>query len=311
MRRLIAFMALGLVVSAGTGVRYGWGQSAAQEQAAAPPQSALTAAAGGTIKGTVKAGSVPLPGVGITATNTLTGKKYATTTDVTGAFAMAIPRNGRYVVKAELAAFASDTKEVLINAAGQNGGKPEQVVEFGLQLASRVAQQQQQQQAATTGTAAGNLAGALGRGTQSLNVTGDGNDAADASAGGGNAGAQMPTLVGLGGGDATATDSVTVSGQMGQTNGLANFSEDDIRQRVQDAIANAQRQGGAVGDMANTVAGMLGGMMGGPGGFGGGPGGGGGGRGGFAVAVAVAVDSGDSIRRSHMEQCFIRVVTAR
>ncbi len=89
----------------------------------------------------MKAGSVPLPGVGVTATNTLTGKKYATTTDVTGAFAMAIPRNGRYVVKAELAAFATETKEVLINAAGQNGGKPDQVVEFGLQLASRVAQQ--------------------------------------------------------------------------------------------------------------------------------------------------------------------------
>ena len=124
----------------------------------------------------------------------------------------------------------------------------------------------------------------------------------------------MPTLVGLGGGDATATDSVTVSGQMGQTNGLANFSEDDIRQRVQDAIANAQRQGGAVGDMANAVAGMLGGMMGGgPGGFGGGPGGGGGGRGGAAVvvAVAVAVDSEDSIRRSRMERCSIRVVMVR
>src|SRR5579871_1602584 len=280
-------MALGLVVSAGTGARYGWGQSVAQEQtpaASAPTaaQSTATVAAGGTIKGTVKAGNVPLPGVGITATNTLTGKKYATTTDITGSFAMAIPRNGRYVVKAELAAFASDTKEVLINAAGQNGGKPDQVVEFGLQLASRVAQQQQQQ-ASAAGTAAGSLASALGRGTQSLNVTGDAGEATDASAGSGNAGAQMPTLAGLGGGDTTATDSVAVSGQMGQTNGLANFSEDDIRQRVQDAIANAQRQGGAVGDMANTVAGMLGGMMGGgPGGFGGGPGGGGGrgGRGG-------------------------------
>ncbi len=56
--------------------------------------------------------------------------------------------------------------------------------------------------------------------------------------------------------------------------------------RVQDAIAKAQRQGGAVGDMANAVAGMLGGMMGGPGGLGGGGGGrggrgGGGGGGGF------------------------------
>ena len=271
-RRLIRSTVLGLAVCVGTSVCL-WAQA---------PAAAVTAAAGGTIKGTVKAGAVPLPGVSVTATNTLTGKKYATTTDVTGAFAMAIPRNGRYVVRAELAAFASETKEVLINAAGENGGKPEQVAEFGLQLASRVAQQEAQQ-AATAGTAATSLASALGRGTQSLSVTGDGAAAADASVGAGNAGVQMPTLAGLGSGDSAATDSVAVSGQMGQTNGLANFNEDEIRQRVQDAVAQAQRQGGASGDVANAVVGMLGGMMGGgPGGFGGGPGGGGGrgGRGG-------------------------------
>ena len=271
-RRLIRGTVLGLAVCVGTGVRL-WAQT---EQG---PAAVVTAAAGGTIKGTVKAGAVPLPGVGVTATNTLTGKKYATTTDVTGAFAMAIPRNGRYVVRAELAAFAPETKEVLINAAGENGGKPDQVADFGLQLASRVAQQEAQQ-AASAGTAATSLASALGRGTQSLSVTGDGAASTDASVGAGNAGVQMPTLAGLGGGDSAATDSVAVSGQMGQTNGLANFNEDEIRQRVQDAIAQAQRQGGASGDVANAVVGMLGGMMGGPGGFGGGPGGGGGGRGG-------------------------------
>jgi trimeric autotransporter adhesin len=234
---------------------------------------AANEASGGTISGTVKAGAVPLPGVTVTATNTLTGKKYATTTDVNGSFAMAIPRNGRYVVKAELAAFAAETKEVLINAAGLNGGKAAQVAEFGLQLGSRVQQEEERQTAATSAGVA--------RGIQALSVTGDGLGAADASTGGGNAGAQMPSLVGLGGSDAAAADPVTVNGAMGQTNGLANYSEDDIRQRVQDAIAQAQRQGGAAGDMANTVAGMLGGMMGG-GGFGG-PGGGGmggGGRGG-------------------------------
>jgi hypothetical protein len=238
-------------------------------------QAAATAeAGGGKISGTVKAGAVPLPGVGVTATNSLTGKKYATTTDVNGSFAMTVPRNGRYVVRAELAAFAPETKEVLINAAGENGGKPEQVAEFGLQLASRV-EQQEERQAAVARVGAGG-AGA-GRGLQSLSVTGDAGNLADASAGGGNAGAQLPTLGNLGG-DAAANDSVTVNGQMGQTNGLAGYSEDDIRQRVQDAIAQAQRQGGAAGDMANAVVGMLGGMMGG-GGFGG-PGGGGGGRGG-------------------------------
>jgi trimeric autotransporter adhesin len=292
-RRLIRGTVLSLAVCVGTGVRL-WAQAGTAEQAPAAVVTAQSAAAaGGTIKGTVKAGAVPLPGVSVTATNTLTGKKYATTTDVTGAFAMAIPRNGRYVVRTELAAFAAQTKEVLINAAGENGGKPEQVAEFGLQLASRAAQQEAQQ-AGAEGAAATSLASALGRGTQSLSVTGDGAASADASVGTGNTGAQMPTLAGLGGGDSAATDSVAVSGQMGQTNGLANFNEDDIRQRVQDAIAQAQRQGGATGDVANAVVGMLGGMMvsgpggagGGPGGFGGGPvmimggGPGGGGRGG-------------------------------
>ncbi len=105
-------------------------------------------ASGGTVRGTVKAGAVPLPGVAVTATNTLTGKKYSTTTDVLGAFAMAIPRDGRYVVRTELAAFASETKEVLLNAAGANGGAPEQVVDFGMQLASRVARKEAAETAA-------------------------------------------------------------------------------------------------------------------------------------------------------------------
>src|SRR3984885_1907332 len=158
------------------------GQTALAGQTPAPPAAvqsvpvtAQTAAeaSGGTITGTVKAGTVPLPGVGVTATNTLTGKKYATTTDVNGSFAMTIPRNGRYVVKAELAAFATETKEVLINAAGENGGKPAQVAEFGLQLASRAQEQEARQTAATTSAG-------LARGVQALNVTGDGLEATDA-----------------------------------------------------------------------------------------------------------------------------------
>jgi trimeric autotransporter adhesin len=269
----IRWMAISLMMTGSA-----WGQTPA-EQPAAPAAQVTTApvtndASGGTIAGTVKAGAVPLPGVGVTATNTLTGKKYATTTDVNGSFTMAIPRNGRYVVKAELAAFATETKEVLINAAGENGGQPKQVAEFGLQLASRAQEQEARQAAATTSAG-------IARGVQALSVTGDGLDAADASANTGaeNGGAQLPSLANLGG-ESAGADSVTVNGPIGQTNGLAGYSEDDVRQRIQDAIANAQRQGGAVGDMANNVAGMLGGLMGG-GGFGApGGGGGGGGRGG-------------------------------
>ncbi|HEY2039877.1 MAG TPA: TonB-dependent receptor [Edaphobacter sp.] len=256
----------------GLGTARGWGQSADAPQAPSTTQTP----SGGTIKGSVKAGAVPLPGVAITATNTLTGKKYATTTDVAGSFSMVIPRNGRYVVRAELAAFAGEAKEVLVNAAGENGGSSNQIADFTMQLASRAEQQQEQQQGQQR-AAASALSSAIGRGMQSLSVTGGAADLADASTGTGNAGAQMPTLSGLGG-DAAANDSVAVSGQMGQTNGLANLSEDEIRQRVEEAMARARQQGGASADTANAVAGMLGGLMG-PGG----PGGGGGRGGAFTV----------------------------
>ncbi len=200
MQGSIRWMAMSLVM-AGTA----WGQAAPAAQPEAPAEAQATVApaaveaTGGSITGTVKAGTVLLPGVGVTATNTLTGKKYATTTDVNGSFAMTIPRNGRYVVKAELAAFSTETKEILINAAGQNGGKPTQVADFGLQLASRVQEQEARQMAATSAGVA--------RGVQALSVTGDGLETTDASAsGGGNAGTQLPSLAGLAG-DAAANDS--------------------------------------------------------------------------------------------------------
>ena len=75
-RRLMQSVAIGLVVFAGVGVRGAVGQS--ESSGASAGSAVVTApavAAGGTIRGTVKAGAVPLPGVAVTATNTLTGKK--------------------------------------------------------------------------------------------------------------------------------------------------------------------------------------------------------------------------------------------
>ncbi len=253
----------------------------AQDSAGPAPAAVAPAAVaqGGKIHGTVvagtagKPGGIPLPGVAITATNSLTGKKYATTTDTNGAYAMAIPRNGRYVVRVELAAFAAETSEVLLNAASENGGKPDQTADFGMELASRAAAAAARQNTAT-----------VSRGLQSLSLTAGETDLADASAGASTTEAALPTLAGVGDSGA-ATDSVAVSGQTGQTNGLANFSEDEIRQRVQDAVAQGQANGlipqGT--DPTNAIVSMIGGLMGGggPGGAGGGgPRGGGGGRGG-------------------------------
>jgi hypothetical protein len=42
---------------------------------------------------------VPLPGVSVTASNSLTGKRYSTTTDITGSYTLVIPQNGRYVLQ--------------------------------------------------------------------------------------------------------------------------------------------------------------------------------------------------------------------
>jgi hypothetical protein len=112
---------------------------AAAAPAAAATPTVAAAAQGGTIKGTVKASGVPLPGVAVTATNTLTGKKYATTTDIDGNFQMDVPRNGRYVLKTELTGFAAVTQEVMVNASSENGGLPVQTAEVqdGSGLASQ------------------------------------------------------------------------------------------------------------------------------------------------------------------------------
>jgi hypothetical protein len=264
--------------------------SAAASSPAAAQVTAQAAPQGGSIRGTVfagtagKPGGVPLPGAAITATNTLTGRKYVTATDIDGAYAMAIPRNGRYVVRAELAGFAPVTQEVVISAVDTTGAGAQGIAivvkptDFNMELASRAAAQEAAQAANATRTAS------LGLGTQNLDLSAGALDTTDASAASGNSGAAMPTLSNLGE-SADATESVAVTGQQGQTNGLANFSEDEIRQRIQDAVAQGQASGmipqGA--DPTNAIVSMLGGMMGGGGfggGGGGGQGGGGGGRGG-------------------------------
>ena len=268
-------------------------QSEASPAAPAATQTAATQSApqqGGTISGVVTAAvpagpngkpapGTPLPGVTITATNTLTGKKYAAATDITGAFHLLIPRNGRYVLRTGFAGFAPLTGEVLLNDANHVGKS-----DFSLELASRVAAR-----AAQAGSGTGEVAAALGlsgsqtealqRGLQSLR--GSGSDAEASSDASGNAGASLTAVAGL---ENSGSDSVAITGQSGQTNGMAGLNEDEVRERIQNAIAEARRNGGQQADIANAVVGMVGSMMG-PGGFGGRGGGGpfrvggGGGRG--------------------------------
>ena len=229
-------------------------QAPASVQSQTPP---VTAA--GNIHGLVKSGNMPLPGVTVTATNTLTGQKVTTWTDVDGNYFLDIPSNGRYVVRTQMAAFATATQELLINATNKD-----QKADLELILLSRVppapanGQSQQAQQ----------IAQAMGqRGFQNLQVT-QGTDftptnATDQSGGSTPGGNEV----------AAATESVAVSGNINTSN-WANMSSDEWRNRVEEMRA----QGGLGGQAAlNGVAG------GGPGGFGpagfGGPGGGFGGGG--------------------------------
>jgi len=242
------------------------------------PAAPTAPVTGGKLHGVVKSGTTPLPGVTITAQNTLTGKKYSTTTDITGAWSMSIPQNGRYVVKTQFAAFASESQEAVLNAANHD-----QAVTFALMLASRAAAQQQQQDAAATQQSAqAAIRQLVGNGAQSLSLisamTGDTETQT------GSAGASGAALPSAAGNSDFSGDSVAVSGASGQVSPMAGVDMD----RIRDAIETARVQGALPGGQGGGIfAGALGGGGGfggggfGGGGFGGGGfGGGGGGRGG-------------------------------
>lgn len=232
MKLILPMRRLALVVSLLAAAPLGYPQAPAS-----PPSGS-----GGIIRGTIKAGNVPLPGVTITAENNLTGKKYSTTTDVTGAYTLNIPQNGRFVLRTDLTAFAPVTKTALLNAAS-----PQQTVDFSLQLASR-AQQQQAREEAGAG-----LTGAAGG--QNLSLLGAASDLIQAGGSGGEEGAALPSLAQNS--DFSSGESVAVTGQTGTTSPFAGM---DFSQMREDAELNSSLSGNPGG---------------GPGG--GGPGGGGGG----------------------------------
>lgn len=241
--------------------------------------AAAQPAEGGRLEGVVKSGAIPLPGVTVTAQNSLTGKRYATTTDITGVWTLTLPLGARYVIRTQFAGFAQGAQEAVLNAA-----KPEQRVNFMLLLASRAAAEEQKEEAQAqteaerrgqqgsgqgprqlAGNGAENLSllSALEGGTET-----QGNDAGAAS------GAALPTAAG----DSTFSDeSVAISGQQGSVNPMAGQNMDQLRAQM-----GAQGSGGQAGQ-----GGLFGGGPGyggagfGGGGFGGGGGGFGGGGGGF------------------------------
>jgi hypothetical protein len=226
----------------------------------------------------VKSGNVPLPGVTVTAQNTLTGKKYSTTTDIAGAWSMNIPQNGRYVVRTQFAAFAPSSQEAVFNATSHD-----QTVSFALELASRVAQQQARETASQQ--AGGSIIQQLaGNSAQSLSLVsalaGDAEPGTQAGATGESVAAAGAALPSIASNSDFGGDSVAISGQSGQVSPMAGIDMD----RIRDAIETIRAQGGLTGGEGGGLfgGGLGGGGLGVGGGFGGGGGGfGGGGGGGF------------------------------
>jgi trimeric autotransporter adhesin len=207
------------------------------------------AAATFEITGVVKSGKTPLPGVTVTAANTLTGKKFSVATGIDGSFVIkGVPR-GRYVVKIEFMGFATLTQEVVLNPENPAGK-----VEAELVLASR--QQEEQSNRANGATAAS-------RGFQNLSVQDVLSNLGGAGNGNGNgngtvSASDLSSLPLNGAGADISTESVSIAGAQGRSQDFGSGSEDEIQQRIQEFRERAQREG-------NTAFGGLGGPGGGQG----------------------------------------------
>ncbi len=215
-RLLIAALALsGLSVAAQT-------QPAEKTADAAPSPSFR-------LRGVVKSGNIPLPGVTVTAANSLTGKKAITSTDVDGSYFLEVSDRGRYVVRAEMSAFAAATQEVVLNP-----GSPQQQANFSLVLLSRAPKPEQ------SGTPEAVLSGTLARdvrGSQPLSVNVDDSALAAAGSGGASAGepAALGGVAGLANSPDAANPSVAFAGQLGNTPGFLGGirTSDELRDRLQ------------------------------------------------------------------------------
>jgi hypothetical protein len=243
-----------------------------QEAPAATPTGAATTF---QIRGTVKSGKTVLPGVTVTASNTLTGKKFSVVTAVDGTFTLKNLPRGRYVVKVEFMGFAPQTQEVVLNPQNPAGKVDAEMI-----LASRQAEQTEQSAAAAT---------ARNRGFQNLAVEGALSNLAGgggSGTGGGNASANdLSSLPMNGAGSDMATESVAVAGTLGRTQDFGNGNEEELQQRIQEFRDRVQREGGGFGGAG--------------GGAGGGPGGGGGGFGGGGPISFGRMGRGFDINKPH------------
>jgi hypothetical protein len=210
---------------------------AATTAAQSPAASAAAQPNSFQISGTVRSGKTPLPGVTVTAANTLTGKKFSVATAPNGTYSfVGLPR-GRYVVRVEFMAFAPQTQEVILKPETPSGKFDAELI-----LASR----QPEQSSLTSAIAA--IAG--GRGFQSLAVestlsslAGGTLGASGGGQGGGAGPGDISSLPMNGAGADSPTESVSVTGAQGRTQDFGSGSEDDLQDRIQEFRERAQREG--------------------------------------------------------------------
>src|ERR1700722_2019443 len=215
------------------------------------------------ISGTVKSGKTPLPGVTVTAANTLTGKKYSIATALDGSYKFAGLPRGRYVVRVEFMAFAPQTQEIVLKPDTPTGKFDAEMI-----LASRQAEQ--------SGAAASAIAAiAGGRGFQSLSIENslsalEGGAPGGAPGGGSGASAgDIATLPMGGAGADVSNESVSNRGAQGRSQDFGAGSEEDLQNRIEEFRQRAQAAGLIPGSPTQGGA-SGGGGFGGPGGFGGG-----------------------------------------
>src|SRR5436190_18690639 len=232
----------------------------AQEAAPLPTATSATAPAAAPayeINGSARSGKTPLPGVTVTAANTLTGKRYAAATNAEGKFGLSGMTRGRYVIRMEFMGFAAFTLEVVLNPEN-----PSAKADAELILASRQQEQSNNINAAMA---------AAGRGFQSLAM-----DSALSSLAGGNSGfggagglaggpgnGELSSLPMNGAGAEGPTESVSISGAQGRTQDFGGGSEEDLQQRMQEFRDRAQREGGGGfgGGGGGGIGGPAGGML--------------------------------------------------
>src|SRR5207237_8096516 len=209
-----------------------------QTATAAPPSAPQAAAAPAPvtfeISGSARSSKTPLTGVTVTATNTLTEKKYVAATNSEGKFNLFGLARGRYVVRIEFMGFAAFTQEVVVNPEN-----PAAKVDAELMLASR---QQEQSNNAIAAMAA------AGRGFQSLamentlsSMSGGTGDFGGAN---GNGGGDVSSLPLNGAAAEGPTESGSGGGAQGRTQDFGVGNEEELQQRIQEFRERMQREGG-------------------------------------------------------------------